>query len=436
MPEKAPYQLSLGNAQEPFRPEIEYVCDVLETWYPIRRSEGSGPVLHYGTQPPEGAIHVPAYLFPDCVKLGEDGISPDRASLDAVFDKIFPPKSARPQGGRFGFDVIGLIFLMLSRLEERDYSGGDRYGRFAADDALARRCGCSDEPVVDVAADDIAEAILGQSPPPRTTKYEVLLTHDVDQLRGYHRWYLPARHALGDVISRARPDRAIARLRNAYLTNEPFRSIRALMDLAERHGLAGRYYFMGPTRDPMDSPYAIVMQPTLKRLVREIRERGHVIGFHPGFGTARNQDLWLAQKNGLESIIETTLSEGRQHVLDYQAEVTPDIWDSGRMALDATLAFPETSEFRAGTCRRFPAFSLRRRKRLALTQVCTPVMDFSLFGGKYRDVTMEEALREGGRAAEACRRFGGSLVLLYHSGQVRNQGLANYFDTLLVEVVQ
>lgn len=97
MPEKAPYQLSLGNAQEPFRPEIEYVFDVLETWYPIRRSEGSGPVLHCGSQPPEGAIHVPAYLFPDCVKLGEDGISPSRVSLDAAFEKIFPLKSAPSQ---------------------------------------------------------------------------------------------------------------------------------------------------------------------------------------------------------------------------------------------------------------------------------------------------------------------------------------------------
>ena len=122
--------------------------------------------------------------------------------------------------------------------------------------------------------------------------------------------------------------------------------------------------------------------------------------------------------------------EGRQHVLRYKAEVTPEIWSDAGMMLDLTLGWPEVTGFRSGTCRRHAAYSLVKRRSLTLEQVSTAVMDFGLFGGKYRDLTIEAALAEARGAIEACRRFGGALAILFHTGQ-RRPPVTTFYQRLL-----
>jgi hypothetical protein len=206
------------------------------------------------------------------------------------------------------------------------------------------------------------------------------------------------------------------------------------MTRSEAAGLPSRFYFMGPSAAGMDSPYALSMAPLLRRLADEIRARGHVVGFHPGFGTATDPSLWRYQKRGLEEIVGVPVSEGRQHVLGYDATTTPDIWAANGMVLDLTLAFPEATGFRAGTCRRFSAYSLVQRRSLGLEQASTAVMDFALFGGKYRDLDLTEALDEASRAQAICRRFGGTLAVLQHLGRC-DAKVDRFFDTLMREVV-
>jgi hypothetical protein len=255
-------------------------------------------------------------------------------------------------------------------------------------------------------------------------------THDVDMLRGYHRWWEPLRHAAGDALKRGRPSRAFHRLADGYASGEPWRSARALMENSERRGFTSRFFFMGPSWDPMDSPYAATDPRLLRRLTDEITKRGHVVGFHPGFATASNGAEWHRHRDGLERIVCRTVREGRQHVLRYVADTTPDLWDEAGMDLDLTLAWPEVTGFRSGSCRPHPAYSLKCRRTLALSQLSTAVMEFGLFGGKYRNLTVEEALEECRPTIEACRRFGGSFVVLMHTHQRRPPETV-FYDRLL-----
>ena len=206
------------------------------------------------------------------------------------------------------------------------------------------------------------------------------------------------------------------------------------MARSEAKGLASRFYFMGPSTARMDSPYAVSMAPLLHRLIEEIRARGHVVGFHPGHGTQAEPALWAHQKAGLERIAGAPVTEGRQHVLGYEAARTPDIWAANGMTLDLTLGYPEATGFRAGTCRRFAAYSLVRRAPLALEQASTALMDFGLFGGKYRDLSADQALDEADAAAAICRRFGGTLVLLQHTG-TDGPVVDRLFETVVREVI-
>src|SRR3546814_19739211 len=81
----------------------------------------------------------------------------------------------------------------------------------------------------------------------------------------------------------------------------------------------------------MDSPYAETMPVLLRRVADEIEGRGHALGFHPGFDTAEDESEWRRQRDGLQSVFGSPVREGRQHVLRYRAEITPDNWDAAGM---------------------------------------------------------------------------------------------------------
>jgi hypothetical protein len=359
---------------------------------------------------------VPAVLFPACARIDDNGIHPVAEALATA---------ARANGGMrpgavgqgLPYDAIGLIFLLLSRLEERDHPARDRYGRFPLSAALFPAEQGRLYPWADRAARDLAVALTGDPAPTSRTRYAVKLTHDVDMLKGYHRAWEPLRWAAGDALKRGRPGAALARLGHAYFGGEPWRSSRRLMDFAEARGIKSHFYFMGPSLDPMDSPYVVTMQPTLARLAGEIRARGHAIGFHPGFKTATDPAEWRRQRDGLERAIAGTVREGRQHVLRYDAALTPRIWSEAGMALDCTPAYPEAVGFRTGTCRPHQVYDLVARRALPLMQLSTAAMEFGLFGGKYADLPLDRAIADTAWAAEVCRELGGTLVLLFHTGQ-------------------
>jgi hypothetical protein len=431
------YRFSLAPSLAPFLPEIEYALDFLDRVHGLRRDPSASRVLHYGAEPPIGALAVPAVLFPSGVRVADNGVHPARDALDKLAAggaavPLFPKSAARFDGGRLGYDAIGLIALMLTRLEERDSPAADRYGRFPYAASLAARFHAGADPAADLAAQDLAAALTGGTVA-SATSYEVLATHDVDRLRGYHRPFVPLREAAGDLLKRGKPVAAARRLLRAYGGGEPWHSARRLMARSEAKGVQSRFYFIGPSNAPMDSPYALSMVPLLRRLIDEIRARGHIIGFHPGFGTQADAALWGRQKQGLEHLIGAPVSEGRQHVLGYDAAATPDIWAANGMTLDLTLAFPEMTGFRAGSCRRFKAYSLVQRAPLPLEQASTAVMDFGLFGGKYRSLTLQQALDEAARAADICRRYGGVLVLLHHLGRC-DAIVDRFFETVMREV--
>ncbi|WP_374630628.1 hypothetical protein [Ferrovibrio sp.] len=404
------YRLSLGPDTRDYSPEIGHVCKALALSHGLRRADDSPCWLHYGAEPPSGAIPLPAFLFPQAVTIAADGLHLNRARLDAIAAQLKPRPDPRQ------FDAIGLIFLLQSRLEERDHAERDRYGRYPYQADFMVQQGLYGDAPADEALLALAQLITGEANPASTTSYRAIPTHDVDRLKAYHRPIEPLRLAAGDLLKRGKPLSAFKRLQ-AYASNEPWGSVRDLLDLSERHGLRSRFYLMGPSDSSYDSPYAASMPGLLHKLTDEIAARGHRLGFHPGFGTVTDASLWRRQRDGLEAAIGRPVREGRQHILSWRADTSPDIWNDAGMQADYSLGYPEAEGFRSGSCRTLPAYSLVRRQSLDLLQGSTPVMEFGLFGGKYRDCTPQQALELCRPIIATCRRFGGDLVLLYHTGQ-------------------
>jgi hypothetical protein len=439
MQKSLPYRLSIHPSLEAFRPEIEFVCRFLDQCHFIEKNDTAEVTLHYGPEAPSGAVQVPAVFFPDGVTIKDDGIHLDRSvltQLDTSSPGLLPQNPTSdtaqpPSSGAFDYDIFGLVFLLLSRLEERGYPEPDKYSRFPIAGSLLYRRGSLMAPLCDRAAEEVAIALTGEAAPKSKSDYKAWLTHDYDTMRGFHYWHEPLRNIAGDLLKRHQPGIAWQRLRRTYLSGEPWKSLKFILDHSERLGMQSHFFFMGRSTNSMDSPYMIRDPELTRRVVDHIADRGHVIGFHPAFDTCRDFDEWMRQKQDVEEITGHKVTTGRHHVLMFDAEKTFDIWDAGGMELDMTLSYPEESGFRTGTCRSHPTYSLTKRETLGLVSYPTAITDFGMFGGRYRSYTADEAIEDNQRVIDICKRRGGDLVVLYHPCQFQDRTVRNWYSALM-----
>lgn len=423
--EKLCYRFVLSDELKPFESEIDHALKFVESYYPVTRVGDPEKSIRYGGD----CADIPSSLFPDHVSIDDNGIHLNRSRFDDI--QQFWPTDDPVVENALTYDAVGLIFFMISRLEEREAVSLDRHDRFESGADSAIKEGYRERAVADEAAEALATLICGGVCSP-VGETEIVLTHDVDRLKCYHRFHEPLRYAVGDVVKRRNFRMAKERL-TSYLGREPWDSFSDLMTLSERYGLVSRFYFMGPSDHRMDSPYALTMPRLLRKVVDEVQNRGHRIGFHPGYTTLQDPGEFRRQKDGLETVVGTVVWEGRQHVLRYDCASTPALWDEQGMSEDYTLAYPDDIGFRNGTCRSHKAYDLVIRKTLDLDQTATCIADFSLFDPRYQNISIDAALEKSLRLFKVTQKFKGRFVILYHSGQPSGKQRC-FYEALLKQV--
>ena len=62
------------------------------------------------------------------------------------------------------------------------------------------------------------------------------------------------------------------------------------------------------------------------------------------------------------------------------------------------------------------------------------INEFGLFGGKYNNFTVEQALSESIETINNCRKYGGELIILFHTGWPEGSIFWDYYEKLLNEI--
>lgn len=329
-----------------------------------------------------------------------------------------------------GLDVFGSTLFMLTRVEEVLDGTRDKHERFPARASLALRAGFLYRPLVNEYAEILWAALRRLWPAlerPRRT-YRLLLSHDVDVPRWSHGVRAPdaARTLVADVVKRN--DLALAAQRVAAFIRsyrrdfqrDPYNTFGWIMDLAERHGLADAFYFMTARTDARYDRGYDLNDPWVSRLLLRISERGHEIGLHPSYGTFRRPDLVASELRTLRDTmaangIEQQAVGGRQHYLRWDADGSWKSWDDAGLAYDSSVGFADTVGFRAGTCYPFRTFDLVERRALRLEERPLVVMDATMLGSKYMNLSHQAALEQVTSMSKRCRLFGGDFTLLWHN---------------------
>lgn len=457
-----------SKTDETKTPRLLYVASILKESLGIDEfvfEQIDGGFLRMGFPETKDSIFIPPFLsglsLEDLLK--NNKISLQLAATDGFVKEILGEKQIYVLSGpepalvdsqiervkdniSINFDILGSIFYILSRAEEIANPIRDEHGRFPATASHAFQNGYLDRPVVDEYIEILWFCMKRLWPrlERKPSQFRMLLSHDVD-LPFAEAFSSPAkvfRSFGGDIFKRKDPYKAFKRVgswvatRRGDFKRDTNYTFSHIMDISEKYGLKSAFYFKTAcTNSEFDNNYSID-HPYIRQMIREIHIRGHEIGFHSSYETYRDS---VQTKKEFDKLLKICEEEGirqdnwggRQHYLRWEAPTTWRNWAEAGLYYDSSLSYADYAGFRCGTCHEFPVFDLEQGKELPLVERPLIVMEGSLFGKNYMNLSHEEAFAHAKMLKNQCRKYGGDFTFLWHNSSFVSKKDGEMFEGMI-----
>lgn len=345
------------------------------------------------------------------------------------------------------YDILGLIYWMLTRVEEIGRADLDSHGRFPALASHAYQHRYLERPIADEWMEILRQIICRQWPQLaiKQHRFTVKISHDVDSPSRYgFKDVKGLIHTIAaDIVKHDKVKSAVV-APWVYLNSDkrlhpldPENTFEWIMDQSEKFGLRSAFYFMcGRTDLANDAEYE-PEHPAVRRLMRQIHERGHEIGLHPSYGTYQSSEKIIQEAIRLRQICDNEGIEqqewgARMHFLRWKQPDTLTALDEAGLAYDSSLGYADHPGFRCGTCFEYPGFDPIADKQLKLRIRPLIAMEQTIISDLYLGLgSSERAYRKLLDLKNACRSVGGVFTLLWHNSSLSNKKLRSIYYRLL-----
>lgn len=354
------------------------------------------------------------------------------------------------QGHAVHYDILGLTYWMLARLEEVNPPASvlDNHGRFPATASHAFKHGYLERPIVDEWLHILGQVIKRTWPSIELKKhhFKVKVSHDVDSpsLYGFKSWRSIGRMMAGHLLKRHDLEAFFTAPFVKLATQErlhkldPHNTFDWLMDVSESNNLQSAFYFMCGGHHPRDADYQLT-HPAIRTLMRQIHDRGHEIGLHPSYETFKNPRLIRQEALRLKNIcaeekIQQSQWGGRMHYLRWEQPTTLRAWDFAGMNYDSTLGYADRPGFRCGTCFEYPAFDPVAQQQLLLRIRPLIVMECTVISELYMGLgPSDEAVDVIDRFKNTCQAVEGNFTILWHNSYLNNPQHQNIYKRIVAQ---
>ena len=315
-------------------------------------------------------------------------------------------------------DLFAGAFFMLTRWEEALPVEKDQYTRFPAKATVAVREGFILRPVVDEYCQLIRKWLerLNYPMPKETNAFRIVPTCDVDIpffWRGRPVW-----KALGGLFRKHfNPIKSLKDYRDYKHVQEgkakdPYDTFSDMMSWAEKRNLTFEFNFIAGGNTKYEG-YYVLNEPSIQKLLVEIKQRNHKIGLHPSFDTYLDAEQIRKEKSALEEATGTSVRASRQHFLRFQLPVTWRNLAEAGLEEDCSMGYAAEPGFRCGTSRPFPVFDIHQRRQLNLIERPLLVMDVSL--RFYKKLSIEESIALCKTIKSEVQKHNGEFIFLWHN---------------------
>lgn len=256
------------------------------------------------------------------------------------------------QDYHFHYDILGLTFWMLNRIEELAAKKLDSHERFSALSSHAFQNNYLERPIVDEWLYILRQVIKKCWPQIslKQNSFSMKVSHDVDSpsMHGFRSIKNLIRGMAGDIIKRKDPYSAILapwiRLTTTKKLHkrDSFNTFDWIMKESEKNNLCSAFYFITGITDPdKDADYKMD-HPAIQNLLKEVHSRNHEIGLHPSYNSFKKPDVITKEANTLKEQckhlgIEQEHWGGRMHYLRWEHPTTMLAWEKANMTYDSTL---------------------------------------------------------------------------------------------------
>ena len=150
------------------------------------------------------------------------------------------------------------------------------------------------------------------------------------------------------------------------------------------------------------------------KIIENIKNRWHAIGFHPSYNTYNSIKLWKNELHYLQELTNSEISFGRQHYLRFELPETWQICEDVCMEWDSTMSYADREGFRCGVCYKFPVFNILTRKKLNLIEKPLIVMDGS-FITYQPEMLPHDMNTKINQLINTVKKYKGDFVFLWHN---------------------
>lgn len=345
------------------------------------------------------------------------------------------------------YDILGLTYWMLNRIEEINSKNLDNHGRFPATSSHAYKHGYLERPIVDEWLHILDQIIVKTWPDIKLkqNKFSLKVSHDVDSpsLYAFKPWKTIIRMMGGHLLKR-RDIKSMLQAPYFKLTgskqipaNDPYNTFDWIMSTSEKNNLTSAFYFICGGNNIHDAEYK-PEDIRIRKLMCEIHNRGHEIGLHPSYDTYQNANEISNQADRLrkacaEEGIDQDSFGGRMHYLRWQHPYTLQAWEDAGMAYDSTLSYADRPGFRCGTCYEYPAFNHETQQILNLRIRPLIAMECSIIDDAYLGLGYsKKAKNKFFELKDKCKKVNGCFTLLWHNSHFMHKNDFDLYEYILV----
>lgn len=352
---------------------------------------------------------IPVHAFEFTSKLGK--------SLDLIYG--FDHEELGTSGAFLGADIVGSAYYLLSGWEEctlQLHGKVDIHGRAVEDELFLIRNGLYKKPLINEYVEYLRVLFQFYGVEVKNPhKYKMVLTHDVDHIYKWKSLKGMVR-SLGGLLLKGELMLVIFSLWNILSSRlnkakDVYFNFNKILDILKENKLSAYFFFMAANPSGRDDGYR-VDDENLKKVLSQINNEGHCIGFHPGYYTSAHKEEFDRQLLELKKVSASEVICGRQHYLKYQMPSTFKIWENAGFQWDSSRGFNSRVGFKCGVCYSFPIIDFQEVRVLNITEKPLIFMETNTFS---KFSTSEELLEEIEGIVSLVKKYSGDFVALWHN---------------------
>ncbi len=345
-----------------------------------------------------------------------------------------------------GLDIFGSAFFLMTCYEEYVSIKRDMFDRFLHSYSIFQNNTYLTKPIINEYIEILWVAINYLWPDFKRKKmtFQKHISHDVD-----HPWeytnksaiYLAKRTA-AEIVKRRNYKKSISYLKNwievkSNKSEDSFFNFDRIMKISEANSLKSVFFFKTAcTNKKYDENYSIENE-AIRKLLRNIYQRGHEIGLHPSFETYTNLNQTKSEFERLMNIcqfenIKQDKWGSRQHFLRFKNPITWRNLEKVGLNYDSSLSYPDFAGFRCGICFDFYVYDLEIRKQLDIIERPLIIMDKSVFGTEYMGFTdCAEAFNYVMGLKKEVHKNNGNFTILWHNSNLESCEKWDFYQSII-----